>query len=848
MQRSDLLQLIEAALAAKLPEYVRQLAERHLADWPGDLGVQLALARAHAAEGRPAKAADLLEALIAVDPEDSVAQRLLAGIYLALDKRPAALRAFANAHVGDGHGLPGAAPPWSSFAREAFLAERVGDWAAAQREALAAAQAEPDSSLAALLHMAAHWHAGQLHLARPMAEAGLARWPWAVAFMLCLAECLLAAGDHPRAIKLLHEAAARDAAGQVVGRHWGANHPYRSLWDMRVSVTLPGPLPGELVALLGLNRLNGQGEGASHGPAGGLPGVAEEIAEIQALLDALAARLPSRDTVKHRLHQMKSAATGAPPEGQPSYVVVSSRTRLIQLYGMGGFSLVDTALRDLVTRGSRRAALKPCLLYVDDPGSLSPYGLRPANPANAWEVKSLIGKLASRLKSLNSLIGAILIVGGADVIPFHHLPNPTDDVDPDIPSDNPYATADENYFVPEWPIGRIPTGAGNDPAPLLHAIRLAAGSAPVRGLQSYIVWPATLPAWLREWWLRRFGPPSFGYSANVWRTASAAVYTSIGDPRELLTSPPLDANALPIEGLAPSRLSYFNLHGIEDGPEWYGQRSVNDSGTLPEYPIALRPADVSNSGRAPIFVFSEACYGANIVGKQVEDALCLKFLASGTRVVVASTKIAYGSVNTPLIGADLLGRCFWQNVNQGLPAGESLRRAKLQMAQEMHQRQGFLDGEDQKTLISFVLYGDPLAIAPISGAAKGKFGKPLPVPKAGRPVTVCDKATGKSAPSRHPAELSAEQVEHIKTAVARYLPGMLDADISVAGTHAECSGVGHVCPTAQLSPRRKSRAMPSASTVVTLSKTIRSNARMHPHYARLTLNASGEVVKLAVSR
>ena len=26
----------------------------------------------------------------------------------------------------------------------------------------------------------------------------------------------------------------------------------------------------------------------------------------------------------------------------------------------------------------------------------------------------------------------------------------------------------------------------------------------------------------------------------------------------------------------------------------------------------------------------------------------------------------------------------------------------------MNQRQGFLDGEDQKTLISFVLYGDPL--------------------------------------------------------------------------------------------------------------------------------------------
>ena len=39
------------------------------------------------------------------------------------------------------------------------------------------------------------------------------------------------------------------------------------------------------------------------------------------------------------------------------------------------------------------------------------------------------------------------------------LPNPTDDADPDIPSDNPYATADDNYFVPEWPIARLPTSA-----------------------------------------------------------------------------------------------------------------------------------------------------------------------------------------------------------------------------------------------------------------------------------------------------------------------------------------------------------------------------------------------------
>src|SRR5438045_4107827 len=134
MQRTDLIQLIEAALAAKQPAYARQLAERHLADWPGDLGVQLAQANALAAEGRTARAIDLLEALVAVDPEDSAAQRALAGHYVARDRRPEALQAYASAHVADGHGIPGAPPAWTEAARAAFLTERVGDWDTAQRE------------------------------------------------------------------------------------------------------------------------------------------------------------------------------------------------------------------------------------------------------------------------------------------------------------------------------------------------------------------------------------------------------------------------------------------------------------------------------------------------------------------------------------------------------------------------------------------------------------------------------------------------------------------------------------------------------------------------------------------
>src|SRR5262249_28668293 len=183
-----------------------------------------------------------------------------------------------------------------------------------------------------------------------------------------------------------------------------------------------------------------------------------------------------------------------------SYVVISSRTRLNQVYGAASFAQIDAALRTLVSSAARRAGLKPCLLYVDDSAALSPYGLRPANPVNAWEIKAMLAKLAARLKTLNSTIGALLIVGGDDIIPFHHLPNPTDDADADIPSDNPYATADDNYFVPEWPIGRLPTGAGTDPGPLLRALYHMGGLVGAPQAPLYGQWLAALSAWLKQLW------------------------------------------------------------------------------------------------------------------------------------------------------------------------------------------------------------------------------------------------------------------------------------------------------------------------------------------------------------
>jgi hypothetical protein len=269
-----------------------------------------------------------------------------------------------------------------------------------------------------------------------------------------------------------------------------------------------------------------------------------------------------------------------------------------------------------------------------------------------------------------------------------------------------------------------------------------------------------------------------------------------------------------------------------------------------DYPVALHPLDIMNSGRAPQIVFSEACYGANIIDKTADEALALKFLQVGTGAVIGSTCISYGAIRSPLIAADFLGHAFWSYLRDGLPAGEALRRAKISLAREMHNRQGYLDGEDQKTLISFVLYGDPLAMPVGLEFSPKKFQRPAKPPAYIK--TVCDLAHEGDTHKQVPQEI----LEYVKSVVEQYLPGMTGSDLTLSYEHVDCDA-SHAKQSAGLSSQFNSHAIdhltghqpyPLARKVVTLSKGIPNATRMHHHYARLTLDAQGKLVKLAVSR
>ncbi|HPO58940.1 MAG TPA: hypothetical protein PLV53_08850, partial [Anaerolineaceae bacterium] len=217
--------------------------------------------------------------------------------------------------------------------------------------------------------------------------------------------------------------------------------------------------------------------------------------------------------------------------------------------------------------------------------------------------------------------------------------------------------------------------------------------------------------------------------------------------------------------------------------------------------------------------------------KKEQDALALRFLNIGTPVFVGSTCTAYGSVSTPLIAADLLGSYFWKNLRDGFNAGEALMEAKINLVNEMTKRQGYLDGEDQKTLISFVLYGDPLRtheLPRIRSKRALRFSGPFSV------KTVTDQW---NSPENTEA-LPRDTLVQVKQVVEQYLPGIDKAEVRIAKQQ-----VPETYRRKSLFSKKQLQ-----KTVVTFKRPLMMAHKKYYQYARVTLDERGKMVKMAISR
>jgi tetratricopeptide (TPR) repeat protein len=508
---------------------------------------------------------------------------------------------------------------------------------------------------------------------------------------------------------------------------------------------------------------------------------------------------------------------------EPLKLIITSKGRLLEKYGSTGFEEVERKLGEL-EKASRAKTIR---IYVDDEASLAPYGLNPVVSSDSWKVKALIDKVGEGLRTEGSQLDSLLIVGGDDILPLCRLPNSTDDEDAEILSDSPYAAPGDDYFLPTRAVGRLPDGAAREPSLLLAFLEMAVEGQRANGKGG----------------LRRIlggGRRSFGLSAEIWKEASKAVFQVIDKGKHLEVSPPFtDQEFLTAyEELPP--LTYFNLHGVVGSPYWYGQRA-SGAKDGESFPIAITPLNLAWARISAAVVYSEACYGAHLDGRGADASMALSLLAKGARGFVGSTGMAYGSLEPPLSGADLLGKNLWLALKQGYTIGEALRRAKIGLVEELARKQGFLDGEDQKTLLSFTLYGDPSLRANITYSKKSceaweKRGVNCPSIICGRKAT------------RGEAQVEGEVVSKVKSYLEEHLPALRGSELKISSQKA-CGGGCNCGGSCAFGKMAHGCSREVSSLVFTSERLvpIAGDGSMK-QVIKVTTDKGGNILKVAVSR
>lgn len=825
ISRGSVIQLIVSALRNEKIVFGRQLSQKWLTFYPGDLEIQYYLALFLQKENQLELAIEVTRKIIKIDPEYLAAHELMVSLPVSTEEKD-----FSNACIHVLGGVTrnkGMLPAWSPALKVVKKSITKSKFDNAGDLMVRILSLKQDNPIINLFHLKSIYYQKDINAIRNLSEIYLAKWPESLLYKLILAEQLIESGGEEKAVNLLHDCVAQDSAGQVARRLWGENHVYLPLWPEEMSMKFDFQVPIEVAADMGWNCLpEGKVEDSiylnfdqpdfSTKNFSGAP-VSKEF------LDA--------DKEFQRLARSINKEFSGKLDGRfPIYVILTTKTGLIQQYGEQTFKIVEQLMTQVSQALQRKPGWGSMVFIPDDPKVQQSLNIQPLTVIDPMKIKFSIHELDKRLAAKGEKIGALLIVGGNEVVPFHRLPNPTDDIDDEIYSDNPYGSLDNNYFVTNWPLGRLIGEKGEDAGLLIQQLRQII-KFHLKPKSVNNIWANILRSFSNIFTYKYLS--SFGYAASVWKRAASAVYKPLGEAKSLFTSPSSN-QTMSKQDLLTVDFGYFNLHGMEDRPEWFGQRDYLDPPGN-DYPIALTPDDLVRNGKFPKVVLTEACYGAHVFGKDENESIALKYLSLGTNVVVGSTSTSYGTVAPPLIAADLFAYNFWVHIREGYMVGEAFQRAKISFVQEMMKRQGYLDGEDQKTLIQFVYYGDPFFIYE---------GKEIQLTRTNlintpeRIRTISDYKTGGSI-----IDIPEETMVSVKSTLGTYLSDMDQADVKMSRLKIGFGRTGEKEGQAKSKP-----TVLNDKFVVTVRNPVQISRNRYYQVARVTVNQSGGVVKAAISR
>jgi hypothetical protein len=380
---------------------------------------------------------------------------------------------------------------------------------------------------------------------------------------------------------------------------------------------------------------------------------------------------------------------------------VTVRKNLARKYDAGALARIDAAVKRWID-ADRKRGIRTVHLALDDARSMTAHRVKAVTGrATARKVKQAIDALWKRLAP-----DYLVLFGADDVVPYFVVDNPSyggrdGDGDVKVRTDNPYACAQRfsaakrsTYLLPDRAVGRIPDApTDGDPAWLVDHL-------------------ATAESWAPQ--PRSAFDHAYAICCDSWRRSGEACVEYVGeDASRLMIAPPEgDATKLPASRLG-SRLHLIKCHGAQIDPNFYGQKGSS-------YPVALSSRSARKKIRANTVAGAMCCYGAQVFSPDdpaVSPAgawpIASAYLRRGALGFAGATEIAWVG-DRHMACADWIVSRHLRSILDGASQGRALLEAKQDYLRSIQQRGQAPGIEDEKTLLEFVLLGDP-SIQPVNG-------------------------------------------------------------------------------------------------------------------------------------
>ncbi|HSN33259.1 MAG TPA: C25 family cysteine peptidase, partial [Ideonella sp.] len=350
-----------------------------------------------------------------------------------------------------------------------------------------------------------------------------------------------------------------------------------------------------------------------------------------------------------------------------------------------------------------KRGIRTAHVALDDAKAMAALGVTPlSGHVSAASVKRKLDALCRRLRP-----DYVVLFGGRDIVPMFVVPNPSydphGDDDRDVPTDNPYACATpyrptdrKSYLVPDRALGRITDLDGDaDPAWLVDYL-------------------ARVTAWKPQ--PRAFYDRIYAVVCHEWKAAGEACMTYLGlSAAQLQVSPPAhDADAA-AKARLPHTLHLVKCHGASLDPRFYGQKGTT-------YPEVLTSPTLRGRLSPGTLAAAMCCYGAQVYSPadpaaQLPGAwpLATTYLRQGAVGFAGSTRIAWVGIDA-MMCADWIAAAFLKSALGGASLGRSLLESRQDYVRWLAGQGQAPDSADEKTLIEFVLLGDP-SLHPVATAA-----------------------------------------------------------------------------------------------------------------------------------